>query len=73
MKVVKSDKYLIIIGKLNAKVGHNRLINITGQYGLGKSNEHGDGLINFCIEHNLMITNTWFLVSYRAVKLLENG
>ena len=60
MKIVKSDEYLIIIGDLNAKVGHNRLNNINGQYGLRKRNEHGDRLINFCIEHSLMITNTWF-------------
>ena len=59
MKVVKSGEYLIIMGDLNAKVGHNRLNNITGQYGLGKTNERGDRPINLCIEHNLMIANTW--------------
>ena len=48
------------MGDLNAKVGHNRLNNVTAQYGLGKWNERGDRLINFCIEDSLMIANTWF-------------
>lgn len=67
MEVIKSDEYLIIMGDFNAKVGRNRQDNISGQYGLGKRNERGDRLINFCTEHNLMITNTWFKHSSRKL------
>ena len=33
---------------------------IIGSYGLGKKNERGEQLIQFCEEHNLVVTNTLF-------------
>lgn len=31
-----------------------------GEWGLGKRNERGSRLVEFCAEYNLVITNTWF-------------
>ena len=45
---------------LNAKVGKERTADITGQYGLGTRSEHGKGLIEFCQQNELIITNTYF-------------
>ena len=50
----------LIIGDFNAKVGQGRTNNNVGDYGLGTRNERGERLIQFCIEENLTITNTWF-------------
>uniref|UniRef100_A0A8D9A4P5 Craniofacial development protein 2 n=1 Tax=Cacopsylla melanoneura TaxID=428564 RepID=A0A8D9A4P5_9HEMI len=51
---------LILLGDFNAKVGEGKKNDTVGPYGLGISNSSGDDLINFCIEHNLFLTNTWF-------------
>ena len=60
MKEVKSTDVLIILGDFNAKVGKENFQNIAGNYGLGKRNERGDRLLQFCIENNMIVTNTYF-------------
>lgn len=60
MKNVKSTEVLIIMGDFNAKVGKGREEDIVGHFGLGERNERGERLVQFCIENNLMITNTFF-------------
>ena len=56
----KSSDIICIMGYLNAKVGNVTDFNIIGNYGLGKQNERGQRLIEFCNENNMVIMNTWF-------------
>ena len=56
---IKSGEVTCIIGDFNAKVG-TTLENTVGRYGLGDTNERGERLIEFCQQHTLVITNTWF-------------
>lgn len=60
MKIVGSQERLIIMGDFNAKIGKGGDGNTVGQFGLGKRNQRGDMLVNFCRDHNLIVTNTWF-------------
>lgn len=60
LQSVKSTDILIVMGDLNAKVGKGKYKDIVGDYGLGSRNERGNRLIEFCVQHELMISNTWF-------------
>ena len=55
---------LMVIGDFNAKIGkglqHDEEAQIIGQHGLGKRNERGNMLVDFCIENNLSVANTMF-------------
>ena len=44
----------MMIGDMNAKVGHGRTEDIVGPHGLGIINERGDKLLDWCLEkeHN---------------------
>ena len=52
----------VIIGDFNAKVGQRIGGNkgTMGDHGLGKQNEAGERLIEFCDGNNMSIMNTWF-------------
>ena len=50
----------IVMGEMNAKVGNGRHEDIVGQYGLGEKNTRGQKLIDWCTQHQQVITNTWF-------------
>ena len=60
LKVVKSDEVLIVMGDMNAKVGKGKDDYIVGQHGLGSRNERGDRLVQFCVQRDLCIMNTFF-------------
>ena len=49
-----------IIGDWNGKVGSQETPGVTGKFGLGKRNEAGQRLIEFCQENTLLIVNTLF-------------
>ena len=51
---------LYILGDFNAKIGAGMVTDIVGKYGLGERNEAGNRLIQFCQEHRMRVTNTWF-------------
>lgn len=63
----KSRDITIVMGDFNAKVGEGRCETIVGPYGLGVRNERGDRLIEFCLEHNLVVTNTFFKLPKRRL------
>ena len=60
IKQTKSDDIVFVLGDFNAKVGNAGTSHCVGQFGLGKTNERGDTLIDFCEQHNLSIVNTFF-------------
>src|SRR5574337_631314 len=51
---------LFIIGGWNAKVGSQETPGVTGKFGIGRWNEAGQRLIEFCQENALVIANTLF-------------
>ena len=67
IEYAKSDEVICIMGDLNAKVADERYQNIVGMHGLGRRNERGERLIQFCQENKLIIANTWFQQSVRKL------
>ena len=59
-RYLKSQDIKVIMGDFNAKVGDERVEDIVGPWGLGKLNERGNKLIEWCQMNNFTITNTWF-------------
>ncbi|CAF0920390.1 unnamed protein product [Rotaria sordida] len=57
--VPKKDA-ILIIGDWNATVGETAVPGIVGKFGLGKCNEAGERLLDFCQENHMIITNTCF-------------
>ena len=51
---------VIIMGDWNSVVGEGLDGKEVGQFGLGRRNERGEKLVEFCRRKKLMITNTWF-------------
>jgi hypothetical protein len=60
MRQMKSQDVKIVMGDFNAKVGKEKIENIVGPFGLGEINSRGERLVEWCKEHNLFISNTWF-------------
>ncbi|KAL4135345.1 hypothetical protein QTP88_006960 [Uroleucon formosanum] len=60
IEMTNEKSNLIILGDWNAIVGESKEHGVTGMFGLGKRNERGHRLIEFCKERNLVITNTMF-------------
>ncbi|CAF4958244.1 unnamed protein product [Pieris macdunnoughi] len=60
LQYTKKHDINIIMGDLNAKVGSGEVPGVIGPYGLGVRNERGEALIEFCQEHELVVTNTLF-------------
>ena len=51
---------LFIIGDWNVKVGSQETPGVTGKFGLGRQNEAGQSLIEFCQENAPVIPNSLF-------------
>ena len=60
VKKEKATDQVIIMGDWNAVVGEGGESNEVGQFGLGKRNERGQTLVDFCKRSKMVITNTWF-------------
>ena len=58
--VAKTTDMVFVLGDLNAKVGRGKEEKTVGPHGLGIRNERGERLVNFCKEHNLIVTNTYY-------------
>ncbi|XP_008178606.1 uncharacterized protein LOC103307918 [Acyrthosiphon pisum] len=61
ISLTNSKENLIIMGDWNAIVGESTDGREVGKYGLGTRNERGDRLVEFCRQHDLIITNTLFM------------
>ncbi|XP_071578112.1 craniofacial development protein 2-like [Temnothorax nylanderi] len=60
MRLTKRGELTMVIGDFNAKVGSGTEEDTAGRYGLGERNTRGDRLVQFCVENNLLIANTFF-------------
>ena len=56
----KGNTNVIAMGDFNASVGEGNDEKVVGKYGLGKRNDRGQMLIEFCKKNKLVITNTRF-------------
>ena len=66
-ELIPKKDVLFIIGKWNAKVASQETPGVTGKFGLGKWNEAGQRLIEFCQENALVIANTFFQLHKRRL------
>ena len=60
IKSEKSNEHLIVMGDWNAVVGEEESGSVIGKYGIGRKNERGERLIEFCKKNQLVATNTCF-------------
>lgn len=56
------DKNVMVIGDFNSKIGHQKEHedSIMGKFGYGRRSERGDILVQFALENNLSIMNSFF-------------
>lgn len=67
MKQTKSKDITIVLGDFNAKVGESLQNECMGSFGLGERNDRGDRLLQFCQEHKMVLTNTFFKLPKRRL------
>ena len=60
---VQKNKFVAVLGDLNAKTGsgYTEFSENMGKYGKGLINENGRTLLECCKRHNLILTNTLFM------------
>ena len=58
---------LYVIGDWNAKVGQDETNGKTRRFGLGKRNERGDQLVEFCNRNDFQIMNTFYKLHTRRL------
>ena len=58
LELTTKKDVLFIIWDWNAEIESQETPGVTGKFGLGKQNEAGQSLIQFCQENALVITNT---------------
>ena len=56
----KSRDITMVIGDWNAKVGNKESCSALEPFGLDERNERGDRFIEWCEDHKMVISNTWF-------------
>ncbi|XP_048520646.1 uncharacterized protein LOC125503792 [Dendroctonus ponderosae] len=67
LSLVKKADNTIVMGDFNANVGKEQCQNIVGGFGMGRKNDRGDRLIQFCQDNDLFITNTFFKLHQRRL------
>ena len=48
------------MGDFNAKIGSVKVEDTIGPHGIGSRNDRGDKLVEWCLENDLAVMNTWF-------------
>ena len=56
----KGTDSVVIMGDWNAVIGEGREGTTVGRFGLGKRNERGEKLVEFCKRRKLAVSNTWY-------------
>lgn len=56
----RGNEYLVIMGDWNAVVGEGKDGNVIGGYGLGRRNNRGKMMVDFCRRNKLAVINTWY-------------
>ena len=56
----KQHDIVLVMGDLNARVGNERIDDVVGPHGLGNRDDRGEKWVEWCIENNQIIGNTWF-------------
>lgn len=67
LEKLNKDDITLIIGDFNSKIGQGTRQDLVGDFGLGTTNHRGDRLFEFCVERDLVITNTWFRLPKRRL------
>lgn len=67
LKLTKKRDVTIVMGDYNAKIGEGGYQDYVGKFGLGQRNERGDRLLQFCVEEDLVISNTLFKLPKRRL------
>jgi len=59
---IPMPEHIYLVGDFNARVGtdHESWPEVLGHHGIGKMNENGQRLLEFCCHRNLCVTNTFF-------------
>ena len=60
LELIPPKDVIFTIGDWNAKIESQEIPGVTGRFGLGRWNEAGKRLIEFCQENALVIANTLF-------------
>ncbi|CAG4932561.1 unnamed protein product [Colias eurytheme] len=62
LRKIPSTERVVILGDFNARVGSDHTIwsSCLGREGVGRMNENGQRLLEFCMQYQLCITNTYF-------------
>ena len=69
LELTPKKDVLFIRGDWNAKVASQETPGVTGKFGLGRRNEAGQRLIEFCQENALVIANTLFQQHKRRLQM----
>ena len=54
MKLKKWDDIVLLMGDFNAKIRKGKQDEVVGTHGLGKRNDRGERVVEFCIKHKLV-------------------
>ena len=60
LELTPKKDVLFIIEDWNTKIGSQKILGVTGKFGLGVQNESGQRLPEFCQENALVIANNLF-------------
>ena len=62
IKNIPNNEQIVLLGSFNARVGPDRdsWPSCLGCFGVGKVNDNGQRLLEFCSYHSLCVTNTFF-------------